>query len=49
MDVLICQPLFDGSVKDKDLFGTSEQREKKCADALSHWFIIFFIVLIMFM
>lgn len=26
MDVLICQPLFDGSVNDEDLFGTSEQR-----------------------
>lgn len=28
MDVLICQPLFDGSLKDKDLFGTSEQSKK---------------------
>ena len=26
MDVLICQSLFDGSVKDKDLFGTSEEK-----------------------
>lgn len=26
MDVLICQPLADGSVKDKDLFGTSEEK-----------------------
>lgn len=28
MDVLICQSLFDGSIKDKDLFGISEQKEK---------------------